>query len=144
MSSVFTTLLLYGIICQMNHFISRIHSKCLRTSSQISSLINVSFQFSIDTCKHSKAPDIEFPSLKQSRLLNIFLNDKGSMHIKTALTDNLLDFLQLACHCDANASVSILARLNNPHFFLRLLLWLLLARRTRICLLFLSRSRSLT
>lgn len=104
----------------MHVFVCSVHCERLWTSSQIASIINVTFQFFIDTCKHPKAPNIKLSSLKQSRLLNILLYYKSATHIITALTNNLFDFLQFTRHSDPYASICIFTWLDDPHFFLGL------------------------
>lgn len=120
--SIVVTVLLYGIIGQMNKLVIQVVDVILlTTSSNVTILIEVTFQMTIDWSQHSITPEVKFSLMYEQRIINVFLNDKSSIFgqwvIRCSLYD-LLDLIHVGRHIDSIPSISVLSRFDDPYILM--------------------------
>jgi hypothetical protein len=77
--SILLTVLLHGIVCQMNEIVFAIFDVILeRCSANVALSIPVTFELAIYAGHHHVMSDIEFPPKIQKWLLQILLNDEST------------------------------------------------------------------
>ena len=69
----------------------------------------------IDRGQHPITSDVKLSILVQMGSLDVLLHNEGSqMIIMLVGCHDILDILEIRCHCNAISSVSVFTRLNNP------------------------------
>jgi len=110
----------------MNHAVRCILDVVLSTTgSEISVLIPVGLQVSVDRGRKEETTDVKLSIFIQQRLLNILLYDvTASMAVNLLRLYQRLNVVEVTTDLDATASVGVLTRLDNPERVT--ILWILL------------------
>lgn len=125
-AAIIFALFLYCVIGQMNHAVRCILDVVLSTTgSEISVLIPVGLQVSVDRGRKEETTDVKLSIFIQQRLLNILLYDvTASMAVNLLRLYQRLNVVEVTTDLDATASVGVLTRLDNPERVT--ILWILL------------------
>lgn len=101
----------------MNKPISNIFEvEVLAARPQISLIVPVTLQVAVDRSEESVAPDIKLPVLVEKGLLDIFLNDVGSLlAVDVCIRYNLLNLRELLADLNAATSISVFAWFHYPN-----------------------------
>ena len=78
--AIVITLLLHGIISEMNKPISNVFQiEVFATCPKVALIVPITLEVAIDSSQQSIAPNIKFPVFVEKRLLYVFLNDVGPL-----------------------------------------------------------------
>ena len=114
--SVVLTLLLYCIIRQVDHSIVCVLNVVLFTTcAEVALGVKISLKVTISGGSHGIDSDVKLAALVEQRLLEVFLNDVGSLAaVDQSRIYDRPNLIQIATHLDATTTVCVLARLDNP------------------------------
>ena len=84
-----------------------------RARPDIGILVAVPLKGTVDTGQHAKAPEVELPLVHQQRVVNVFLDDVGTV-LFICLSNDGLDIPERFDNSDPLASVCILTWLDDP------------------------------
>ena len=115
-SAVVVTLLLNGIVSQMDHAVCRVFQVVFTaTGPQIPVSVPVGLQVSVNGGAEGVATDVKLAILVQERLLDVFLNNVTTpMSIDLLCLNQTLDVVEVTADLDATAAIGVLTRLDNP------------------------------
>lgn len=86
--TIFLSLFLYGIVCEMNELIVEVlERKLFACCADIPIIIPVTLYITIYTCYEDIASDVKFSSLVDVWIFDIFLNEKSSFRIYVSTLD---------------------------------------------------------
>ena len=115
--SVIFRLVLDGVVSQMDESITNIVEVVLSgASSNIAILITVPFQRAVNTGHHAVNSEVKFSFVDQKRVVNILLDDEGTI-LLCGPSDNVLNFSHVLYDLNALSTICILARLDYPSVF---------------------------
>lgn len=85
------------------------------TSSDVAILVTVALHAAINTGTKAEAAEVKLALMDEQGIVNVLLNDEGAVSIFFHRSTNyLLDLLDGLDHCDALATVGVLAWLDDP------------------------------
>ena len=87
-----------------------------RARPQVAVLVPISLEVAVHRGGECVASDIELSVLIKEGLLNVFLDDIGAfLPVNLGLVNDRLDVVNVSADLDANATVGVLSRFDNPH-----------------------------
>ena len=123
--AVVVGLLLDGVVCEVDVLVEAFEVELSTAGSNVAVVVVERLQAPVYRRHHCKAPQIKLPPLVQSRVLDVLLKDKRPRLLRlcrvAAVAHYLLDLLQFGLHRDADATIGVLARLDDPEVSLVLL-----------------------
>lgn len=139
---------LYCIICQMDQFVVQIMYWVLSAwCSQIAFFVKIGFEIPIDWSHQSIRSYIKLPSVDQKWIVNVLLNNTGSLSIMCWIKYNFFDLIEFSCNLYTLTSICVFSWFDYPYVFrccLRLIIcwfiillffaWTILWRR--VCFIF--------
>ena len=103
------------IVGEVDHLVIEvIEVVLLWRSTNVTIVIPVPFEIAVHRCYQNVAPDVEFTLVNQKALLHVLLHNHTPFLTAQTPTQLTLQFLDVWVHCDSEAPVRILARLENP------------------------------
>ena len=87
----------------------------LAGSSQITLLIEIALEISIDRAHHGEASDIELSVFIEKWLFDVLLDDIGSSAaVDVSVLDQTFDVVKVLAHLNAATPIGVLTRFHNP------------------------------
>lgn len=109
---------LYRVICQMDKQIIYIaHRVVLWAGPQITFIIPIETRLSSNCHSDHVSSDVEFTSLVQEKILNVWLDDE--LGVLPVCKDLFADGLKTCVNCNSLPSVRVLGRFEDPDGFVR-------------------------
>lgn len=107
---------LNGLVGEMNHEVVCILLGVLFGGcADVSIAVPVSFEYSVDGCQKDVASNVKFAVVYEEAVLYIFLDDKGGTALGHSLLYFLLQRFLADVDRDAETSIGVLPRFDNPH-----------------------------
>lgn len=90
--------------------------------AQITLIIPVTLQVTVNCCHQSVRADVKLPVLIQKRLFYVLLDNVGSLlSIEVCVRYNFFDLRKFSTHLDATPSIRVFARLDYPNLLAQFL-----------------------
>ena len=113
--AVVVRLLLDSVVCQVDELVCHVIEGVLSAArSNVPILVAVALQASIDARQQAEAAEVELALVDQQRVVNVLLNDEGTVVLLVGPADDGLHFADRLHHSDALAAVRVLTWLDDP------------------------------
>ena len=113
--AVFFSLFLDRVVSKMNEFVEGFQTVFSPGSPYVAVAVVIPFQASVYRSDHGKQPDVKFPVVIQSWVLDVSLENESSLLVTSAGVHNPFDFLQRGLDANSSSPVSILSWLDDPN-----------------------------
>ena len=99
----------------MNIFIEALEVELAAARTEVAFLVIISFEVAVDRRDHGEAPDVEFATFVEQRLLDVLLDDVAAVAaVHVGAADQRLDMVEVPADLDAAPAVRVLAWLDDP------------------------------